>query len=55
MFRFYFGVGIMCVIFSVVSLLLSNIGGEMLATVFIAMGGAFLAIAFVTSGPHSRW
>lgn len=56
MFRYYFSIGIMCVIFAVFSLLLSSqASGEMLATIFIGIGGGFLAIAFITATPDSRW
>lgn len=55
MFRFYFGIAIMCLIFAIASLLLSNIGGEIMATVFIALAGGLLAVGLITSGPKSRW
>lgn len=54
-FRFYFGIAIMCLIFAIASLLLSNIGGEIMATVFIALAGGLLAVGLITSGPKSRW
>lgn len=44
----------MCVIFAVMAIFFSA-DAATVAVVFLAMAGAFLAIAFVTSGPESRW
>lgn len=54
MFRMYFGVGIMCILFAVFSLLLSA-NSAIVATVFIALAGVCLAVAFITARPESRW
>lgn len=54
LFKYYFGIGIMCTIFSVMALFFSEHAGT-LATIYLGMAGAFLAIAFVTSGSESRW
>jgi len=44
----------MCVIFSVAAVFFSD-SSVILATVFLGMAGAFVAIAFVTSGWEQRW
>lgn len=54
MFRYYLGIAIMCAIFAVFALLLSH-NAAALAAVFVGIAGAFLSIAFITSGPESRW
>ena len=54
MFKMYFGVGIMCVIFAVFSLLMGA-APVTLATIFIGLAGVLLAVAFVTASPGSRW
>jgi hypothetical protein len=54
MFKFYMGLAIMCAIFSIMAVFFSDHGAA-LATVFLGMGGAFMAIAFVTANPESRW
>lgn len=53
-FKYYTGIAIMCVIFAVTALFFSQ-NAPTLATVFMGMAGAFIAIAFVTSGRESRW
>ncbi|MDI3328883.1 MAG: hypothetical protein QJR06_10040 [Alicyclobacillaceae bacterium] len=55
MFRYYSGVAIMCVLFAIFTLFLGERSPEALATIFIGFAGAFLAVAFITSGPESRW
>ncbi|MCL6625025.1 hypothetical protein [Alicyclobacillus shizuokensis] len=54
MFKYYLGIAIMCAFFAILALFFSQHAAT-LATVFLAMGGAFVAIAFVTSGPEHRW
>lgn len=54
MFKYYLGLAIMCVIFSVMAAFFSD-HGTTLTTIFLAMGGAFVALGFVTSGRASRW
>lgn len=54
MFKYYLGIAIMCALFAVVAVFFSEHAAT-LATIFLGMGGAFLAIAFVTAGPESRW
>ncbi|GAX91820.1 hypothetical protein [Effusibacillus lacus] len=54
MFRYYLGISIMCVIFAVFALFLAHEPAA-LATIFVGIAGAFLSIAFITSGPESRW
>jgi hypothetical protein len=53
-FRYYLGISIMLAIFAVFSLFLST-NPAAVATIYIGIAGAFLAIAFITSGPESRW
>ncbi|MFC4767334.1 hypothetical protein [Effusibacillus consociatus] len=56
MFRYYLGISIMCAVFALFSLLLAHAeSAAALATIFVGIAGAFLAIAFITSGPESRW
>lgn len=54
MFRYYFGISLMCLLFAVVALLLSQATATV-AIIFVGIAGAFLSIAFITSGPESRW
>ncbi|GMA52487.1 hypothetical protein GCM10025857_38440 [Alicyclobacillus contaminans] len=54
MFKYYTGIAIMCVIFAVLSLFFSQ-HATRLAAIFLGMSGAFVAIAFVTGDPKSRW
>ncbi|SFU98401.1 hypothetical protein [Alicyclobacillus macrosporangiidus] len=54
MFKYYAGIAIMCVIFAVLALFFSA-NAATLATIFMGMAAAFIAIGFVTSGPESRW
>ncbi|WP_018131965.1 hypothetical protein [Effusibacillus pohliae] len=54
MFRYYLGISIMCVIFALFALFLSEKPAA-IATVFVGIAGAFLSIAFITAGPESRW
>ena len=54
MYRFYMGIALMCLMFAVFGLLLS-FNSAAFATVMLGFAGAFLAIAFITSGPESRW
>lgn len=54
MFKFYTGIAIMCALFALMAVFFSA-SAATLATVFLGMAGAFIAIAFVTSGPKSRW
>jgi hypothetical protein len=44
----------MCVVFAIFSMFLAT-NAAAITTIFIAIAGAFLTIAFVTSGPESRW
>jgi uncharacterized membrane protein len=53
-FKYYLGIAIMCAIFAVLALFFSAHAAT-LASIFLGMGGAFLALAFVTSGPEHRW
>lgn len=54
MFKYYLGIALMCGIFALVALFFSA-HAPTLASIFVGMGGAFLALAFVTSGRESRW
>lgn len=54
MFKYYLGIAIMCAFFSVLALFFS-VDATKLATIFLGMCGAFIAIAFVTSGREHRW
>ncbi|MCL6631277.1 MAG: hypothetical protein K6T63_01470 [Alicyclobacillus herbarius] len=54
MFKYYLGIAIMCVFFALTALFFSQHAAT-LATIFLAMSGAFVALAFVTSGPEHRW
>lgn len=54
MFKYYLGIAIMCGLFALTALFFSQ-HAPTLATIFIGMGGAFIALAFVTSGRESRW
>ncbi|MGZ4106104.1 MAG: hypothetical protein ACXVDJ_11350 [Tumebacillaceae bacterium] len=54
MFRYYLGIAIMCVVFAIFSVILSDNAAAM-STVMVGFAGAFMAIAFITSGPESRW
>jgi predicted phage tail protein len=54
LFKYYLGIAIMCALFALTALFFSA-NAATLATVFLGMAGAFVAIAFVTSGPESRW
>ncbi|MCF8563698.1 hypothetical protein LLE49_02950 [Alicyclobacillus tolerans] len=54
MFKYYLGIAIMCAIFSVLAVFFSAHAAT-LATIFLAMAGAFIAVAFVTSGREHRW
>ncbi|MCL6442828.1 MAG: hypothetical protein K6T83_05110 [Alicyclobacillus sp.] len=54
MFKYYLGIAIMCSLFAVLALFFSQ-NAPTLATIFLGMAGAFVAIAFVTSGRQSRW
>jgi hypothetical protein len=53
-FKYYTGIAIMCTIFAVMALFFSQ-HAPTLATIFMGMAGAFVAIGFVTSGRESRW
>jgi len=53
-FKYYTGIAIMCMIFALMAVFFS-LQAATLATVFIGMAGAFVAIAFVTSDAKSRW
>lgn len=44
----------MCAFFAILALFFSENAAK-LATVFLGMCGAFIAIAFVTSGREHRW
>lgn len=52
MFKYYTGIAIMCVIFAILALFFSS-NAATLATIFLGLAGAFVAIAFVTA--DSRW
>lgn len=54
MFKYYMSIAIMCAIFALTALFFS-LHAATLAAVFLAMTGAFIVIAFVTSGRESRW
>ncbi|MCL6592405.1 MAG: hypothetical protein K6T31_00380 [Alicyclobacillus sp.] len=54
MFKYYCGIAIMCAFFAVLALFFSA-NASTLATVYLGMAAAFIAIAFVTAGPESRW
>ncbi|MBX5436164.1 MAG: hypothetical protein IRZ33_02990 [Alicyclobacillaceae bacterium] len=54
MFKYYMGIAIMCAIFALMALFFSSRAAT-LATIYMGMAGAFIAIAFVTSGRESRW
>ncbi|PWK14409.1 hypothetical protein C7459_105166 [Tumebacillus permanentifrigoris] len=54
MYRYYMGIAIMCVVFAAFGVLLSEHAAAY-ATIIFGFAGAFMAIAFITSGPESRW
>jgi len=54
MYRYYFGIAIMCVMFALFGLFLSS-NAAAFTTIMVGFAGAFMAIAFITSGPESRW
>lgn len=54
MFKFYLGIAIMCGLFAVAALFFSQ-HAPTLAAIFLGMAGAFVALAFVTSGREARW
>ncbi|MCL6547862.1 MAG: hypothetical protein K6T30_03015 [Alicyclobacillus sp.] len=54
MFKYYMGIAVMCGIFALMALFFSAHAAT-LATIYMGMAGAFIAIAFVTSGRESRW
>ena len=54
MYRYYMGIAIMCMMFALFGILLSA-NAAAYATITLGFAGAFLAIAFITSGPESRW
>ncbi|MCL6515748.1 hypothetical protein [Alicyclobacillus sp.] len=54
LFKYYAGIAIMCAVFAVLALFFSA-NAATLATIFMGMAAAFIAIGFVTSGPDSRW
>jgi hypothetical protein len=53
-FKYYTGIAIMCSIFAILAVFFSA-NPIVLTTIFLSMAGAFLAIAFVTSGSEHRW
>jgi hypothetical protein len=48
------GIAIMCIIMASFGVLLSEHAAAY-ATIIVGFAGAFMAIAFITSGPESRW
>ncbi|WP_200759845.1 hypothetical protein [Effusibacillus dendaii] len=54
MFRYYLGIAIMCLAFALFAMFLSA-NPAAVASIYVGIAGAFLAIAFITSGPESRW
>ncbi|TCP59493.1 hypothetical protein EV586_101712 [Tumebacillus sp. BK434] len=54
MYRYYMGIALMCLVMAVFGLLLS-VNAAAFATILVGFAGAFLAIAFITAGPESRW
>lgn len=54
MYRYYMGIAIMALIFAGFGILLSDHAAAF-ATILVGFAGAFMAIAFITSGPESRW
>ncbi|MCL6453271.1 MAG: hypothetical protein K6T78_06515 [Alicyclobacillus sp.] len=54
MFKYYTGIAIMCVIFALMAVFFSEQAAT-LATIFLGMAGAFIAIGFVTGGRDARW
>jgi hypothetical protein len=54
MFKFYLGISIMCALFAVLAIFFSD-KASTVTSIFLGMTGAFMAIAFVTSGKESRW
>lgn len=54
MFRYYLGISFMSLIFFVFALLLSHDAAKV-ATIYVGFAAAFLAVAFISSGPESRW
>lgn len=54
MYRYYMGIAIMSLIFGLFGMILSN-NAAAFSTIMVGFSGAFMAIAFITSGPESRW
>ena len=54
MFRYYLGVAIFCLVFAVFSIFIAANAAALIA-IFLGLAGVFLTIAFITSGPESRW
>ncbi|BCJ85769.1 hypothetical protein skT53_07540 [Effusibacillus dendaii] len=54
LFRYYLGIAIMCLAFALFAMFLSA-NPAAVASIYVGIAGAFLAIAFITSGPESRW
>ena len=54
MYRYYMGIAIMTLLFAVFGMILSE-NAAAFTTIMVGFAGAFAAIAFITSGPESRW
>lgn len=53
-YRYYMGIAIMTLLFAVFGMILSE-NAAAFTTIMVGFAGAFAAIAFITSGPESRW
>ncbi|MGB8955511.1 MAG: hypothetical protein WCC10_09055 [Tumebacillaceae bacterium] len=54
MYRYYMGIAIMSLFFGLFGMILSE-NAAAFSTIMVGFAGAFMAIAFITSGPESRW
>lgn len=54
MYRYYLGIAIICCVFAIFSVILSDNAAAM-TTIMVGFAGAFMAIGFMTSDPESRW
>ena len=53
-YRYYMGIAIMSLFFGLFGMILSE-NAAAFSTIMVGFAGAFMAIAFITSGPESRW
>jgi uncharacterized membrane protein YuzA (DUF378 family) len=48
------GIALMSLVFAIFGMVLSEHAAAF-STIMVGFAGAFMAIAFITSGPESRW